>query len=106
MLSVVLVFIEQMRFDEEIYEERQYLADILNLESKLYDVLCHINGLVSSVGGNIEQVTREVMQMQLRTLSDRSDRYIRDYVTTKDITYAVNKLLVQYVAISNHYSTR
>ncbi|CAC5401457.1 unnamed protein product [Mytilus coruscus] len=102
-LAITLVFIEKMRFDEEIYENKKYSNDILTMESKLYDVLCHMDEAISTKGDSIEHVTREVMQMELRTLSSRMDRFMRDYITVKDTSKILDHFIVQYSALNNQY---
>lgn len=103
-LATAQIFIEQMKFDEEVYEDNKYEKEIINTESKLYDVLCLMNEMISNTDASIEHVTREVMQMHLRTLSERINRFMRDYISVKDTTKLLNNLIVEYVAMKNHHA--
>ncbi|CAG2257740.1 unnamed protein product [Mytilus edulis] len=101
-LAIALVFIEKMKFDEDIYENKKYSNDILIMESKLYDILCHMDEVISTNGDSIEHVTREVMSRELRAHSERTTRIDRDYITVKDTSKIMDYLIVQYSALKNH----
>jgi len=103
-LSIVTVFFEEMKYDEQIYESSLHLQNIVKVESKLYDVLCYMDEAISNLGANIDHVTREGMHMHLGTISDKMDRYERDYITVKDTTKIMDNLIVTYTAIHNSLS--
>lgn len=93
-----------MKYDEQIYESSLYLQNLVKVESKLYDVLCYMDEAISNLGANIDHVTREGMQMHLGTISNKMDRYERDYITVKDTTKIMDNLIVTYTAILNSLS--
>ncbi|XP_063431547.1 uncharacterized protein LOC134714236 [Mytilus trossulus] len=101
-LAIALVFIEKMRIDEEIYENKKYSNDILILESKLYDILCHMDEVISKNGDSIEHVTREVMNKELRAYSERTHRFARDYITVKDTSKIMDYFIFQYTALNKY----
>ncbi|CAC5401456.1 unnamed protein product [Mytilus coruscus] len=103
-LSIHLVFIEEMRFDE-VYEQDSYTEDILKLENKLFGVLCLMNEDVSNSKVDIKHISRDAMDTDLRTPSTRMDRFIRDYVTVKETTKLLDNFIILYRAIKDHLSS-
>lgn len=91
-----------MRFDEEIYENNQYMEEMYNLERKLFDVLCIMTEAISNDDVNIEHVSRDVMAMDIRALSERFDRFTRDYVTVKETSKLIGNLAIMYTTIKDH----
>lgn len=94
-----------MRFDEEIYEENKYKEEIDDLERKLFDVLCIMTEALSNDDVIIDHVSRDVMSMNIRTLSERFDRFTRDYVTVKETSRLIENMAVIYTTIKEHIKT-
>ncbi|XP_071166122.1 uncharacterized protein [Mytilus edulis] len=103
-LSIHLVYIEEMRFDE-VYEQDAYTKDIRKLENKLFGVLCLMNEDISNSRVDINHISRDAMDTELRTPSTRMDRFVRDYVTVKETTKLLDNFIILYRAIKDNMSS-
>ncbi|XP_063431548.1 uncharacterized protein LOC134714237 [Mytilus trossulus] len=103
-LSIHLVYIEEMRFDE-VYEHDAYTNDIRKLENKLFGVLCLMNEDISNSRVDINHISRDAMNTDLRTAPSRMDRFIRDYVTVKETTKLLDNFIILYRAIKDNLSS-
>ncbi|CAG2257741.1 unnamed protein product [Mytilus edulis] len=103
-LSIHLVYIEEMRFDE-VYEQDAYTKDIRKLENKLFGVLCLMNEDISNSRVDINHISRDAMDTDLRTPSTRMDRFVRDYVTVKETTKLLDNFIILYRAIKDNMSS-
>ena len=80
-LSRIAVFVEQVSFDEKYYDYGEFSSFIETTENALYLHLCNLQIVIHSLHSTIsDYVKRDVMDASLRTLTKRSERYVRDFV--------------------------
>ena len=80
-LSRIAVFIEQVSVDEKYYDYGEFSSFIETTENALYLHLCNLQIVIHSLHSTIsDYVKRDVMDASLRTLTKRSERYVRDFV--------------------------
>ncbi|CAC5419007.1 unnamed protein product [Mytilus coruscus] len=98
-LSTAAIFLGQIKNNEKIYDHGAFSANIIDIENKLYDVLCHVHMAIDQSGAVIEKYqSRDIMSIEL-PIMDRRYRYSCDYVIIKDIVLTFKSLLVSYEAI-------
>lgn len=98
-LSTAAVFLEQIKNNENVHDHGAFSADIIDIENKLYDVLCHVQMAIVQSDAVIEKYqSRDIMSNQ-SPITDRRYRYSCDYIIIKDIVLTFKSLLVSYEAM-------
>ncbi|XP_063412529.1 uncharacterized protein LOC134695241 [Mytilus trossulus] len=98
-LSTAAVFLEQIKNNENVHDHGAFSADIIDIENKLYDVLCHVQMAIVQSDAVIEKYqSRDIMSNQ-SPITDRRYRYSCDYIIIKDVVLTLKSLLVSYEAM-------
>jgi hypothetical protein len=103
-LSVVAIFTEAIREDEDKYEYGSWSPEIIEKENRLYLLLCELHNAIITNGAAIEYESRDIMPQDMRSLSARSYRNMRDYVIMKDSTRLYESLLDMFQTILNSFN--
>lgn len=83
-LSVVAAFLEAIRMDEVTFEHGSWLSTFSENEDHLYRLLCEVHNAIIISGATIEYESRDIVPANMRNMSDRFWRYMRDYIIIKD----------------------
>ncbi|XP_022340324.2 uncharacterized protein LOC111134979 isoform X2 [Crassostrea virginica] len=83
-LSVVAVFLEAIREDEVKYEHGSLLSVFHENEEQLYRLLCEVHNAILVSGVTIGYESRDIMPNNMRNMSDRFWRNMRDFIIIKD----------------------
>ena len=102
-MSIAAIFLEQVKINETIYQETHddaFTDEILELESTLYEILCHIQSDLAQLNSYIKShQSRGIMSEGIRKESGNLSRYIRDYIILKDVVEIFRLFLVSYTDI-------
>ncbi|XP_048747683.2 uncharacterized protein LOC125659921 isoform X2 [Ostrea edulis] len=102
-LSVVAVFLEAVREDEDQYEYGSWTPEIKDKENRLYGLLCELHNAIITNGAVIEYESRDIMPQEWRGMSNRSYRNYRDYVIMKDSGLVYQSFFNMYQTILNSF---
>ena len=95
--SIIAVFIDAVRNDEESSIEPTFANNIILLESELYPFLCQLyTALYDRSITNIPDVTRDAMAPYDRSVGSTAERYSRDYRVLKDTVDIFNSIANGY----------
>lgn len=102
-MSIAAIFLEQVKINETIYQETHddaFTDEILELETTLYEILCHIQSDLAQLNSHIKShQSRDIMSEELRKETGNLSRYIRDYIILKDVVEIFRLFLVSYTDI-------
>ena len=100
-IAKILVFLEQIRWDEIVYNDKNLTEKLDKVFDKLLETLCKIDVIVS---GNGEAITshpdRSVVPEKYRVMSS-AGRVDRDYVIIRQADDLIGRFIFKYTAIIN-----
>ena len=101
-VAIAAVFLEQVRLDENRYEERDYVSFIESIEDRgLYRLLCFLQLDLLSNGSSLDsKLTKEAMKQKYRNIGEQSMRHIRDYIIFRDTTKIMSYLHFTFLSIA------
>ncbi|XP_060076954.1 uncharacterized protein LOC132556560 [Ylistrum balloti] len=105
-LSQVLVFLEEVKFDET-YIDRSvatYADDIQEIERSILNVLCTKQRLIRNSGNHINYVSPNVMTQDVRDTLNERVRHERDYLIVKDTYRLLQSMHLHVTAIDSYLS--
>ncbi|XP_021368507.1 uncharacterized protein LOC110460107 isoform X2 [Mizuhopecten yessoensis] len=102
-LSRVLIFLEQVRFDETFMDSREatYNDDVQEIERNILNVLCTKQRVIKNSGARIDYISHTVMAPDLRVTMNENERHERDYVIIKDTYHLLQTMHIHVTAINN-----
>ncbi|XP_060068460.1 uncharacterized protein LOC132548606 [Ylistrum balloti] len=103
-ISRDLVFLEQMSYDEYMFESPSYNDELKSLYTDCLSLLCNLQKLILNAEANIEYVDSSIMSDSLRQPENAFQRGERNFVIIKDVHRTLENLETQYNAIKNHLS--
>nr|XP_011414779.1 uncharacterized protein LOC105319064 isoform X1 [Crassostrea gigas] len=107
-LSVVMVFIEQARWDEEAFESSYFLPALNAIYRNIKSLLCVLSNALRTRNAEVSEehyARREfAMNQRYRTMS-RSDNHDRDYIIMRDSYKFFSNLILKYTALKDFLST-
>lgn len=102
-MSIAAIFLEQVKINETIYQETHndaFTDDIVELETTLYEILCHIQSDLAQLSSYIKNhQSRDIMSEEIRKKSGNQTRCIRDYIILKDVGEIFRLFLDSYTDI-------
>nr|XP_022337903.1 uncharacterized protein LOC111133659 isoform X2 [Crassostrea virginica] len=105
-LSVVMIFIEQVRWDEETYENGQFLTTLNGIFQNLKSLLCVMSNALRTQDAEVVDFANrsEAMNQRYRTMS-RADNHDRDYIIMRESYKLFGNLILKYAALKDFLSS-
>lgn len=75
------------------FEHGSWLSTFSENEEHLYRLLCEVHNAIIIGGATIEYESREIVPVNMRNMSDRFWRYMRDYIILKDSVILLQSFL-------------
>ncbi|XP_033756430.1 uncharacterized protein LOC117339126 [Pecten maximus] len=102
-LSKVLVFLEQVRFDETFMDSSidTYKEEVQEIEIVILNVMCVKQRLIQNAGAQIDHISHTEMSQDIRVTANDHERHERDYVIVKDTFQLLETMHVHVTAINN-----
>ncbi|KAK2191161.1 hypothetical protein NP493_58g05020 [Ridgeia piscesae] len=104
------VFVEQARIDETIYshEETSYRTHFEDVENQgIYWLMCEMQKFLAASGRWVNSdVTRDIMSIQIRDITTRSNRHVRDYIILRDLQKILYKVNVDFSMLKERVAPR
>ncbi|XP_056004780.1 uncharacterized protein LOC125657706 isoform X2 [Ostrea edulis] len=104
-LSVVMIFVEQVRWDEEVYERDQFTPILNNIFQGLKSILCVLSNALTTQGSKVTDFVNRThsMNQRYRTMS-RTDNHDRDYIIMRESFKLFGNMILKYTALKDFLS--
>ncbi|XP_061171924.1 uncharacterized protein LOC133181430 [Saccostrea echinata] len=101
-LSVVMIFLEQVRWDEDVYENDQFLPILNNIFRSLKSILCVLTNALTSQSAQVTEFANRTHSMgqRYRTMS-RAENHDRDYIIMRQSLKLFSNMILKYVALKD-----
>ena len=100
------VFLDQARIDETEYshEDTSYQNHFEDVENQgIYWLMCEMQQFLVAEDRYVNSdVTRDIMSIQLRNITTRSSRHMRDYIILRDLWKILDKVHRDFAMLKEH----
>ncbi|XP_069139559.1 uncharacterized protein [Argopecten irradians] len=79
-VSRLLVFLEEVAQDENLFESTSFLEDVTSIQTQLLSLLCNKQKAIMNKGATINFVESTIMSEELKNMASLFQRHERDYI--------------------------
>lgn len=100
-----MIFVEQVRWDEEVYERDQFTPILNNIFQGLKSILCVLSNALTTQGSKVTDFVNRThsMNQRYRTMS-RTDNHDRDYIIMRESFKLFGNMILKYTALKDFLS--
>jgi hypothetical protein len=97
-----MIFVEQVRWDEEAYEASQFMSILDNIFQSLRSILCVLSNALKTQDAEVTEFANRTLSMsqRYRTMS-RADNHDRDYIIMRESHKLFSNMILKYTALKD-----